>query len=137
MAGSIVRHSAVAFVLVLMFALVGAGNVAGATSKNQKPSLTVSAPGSVTNESPWTVSASGYSGQYNTVTESNEKGTSPCPKPGNAFNKKTQRVAKHHKFKVKFSNLQIVEEPQTRTLCVFLYGVGSKYLVKEMRYQIS
>lgn len=134
------RNCAFASVLVLILAFVGEANVAGASGTTQKPSLTISAPASVANEAPWSASASGYSGQYNTVTTSQEKGTVGCPKnPETAFNKKTQHIAKDHKYKIKFSFLQIVEEPQIRTLCVFLYKAGSphKYILKTTHYQIS
>ena len=134
------RYGALASVLVLMPAFVGEADVAGAKGKTQKPSLTISAPASVRNEAPWSASASGYSGQYNALTTSQEKGTVACPKnPETAFNKKTQHIAKYHKYKVKFSFLQIVQEPQIRTLCVFLYKAGTpaRYILKTTHYQIS
>ena len=130
------RHGVFASVLALTLALVGAASVADAKSKTQKPSLTVSAPASVTNESRWSVLATGFSGPYNTVTAATEKGITSCPSPEHAFNKHTTTVAKQQKFKVKFSILEIVESPETRTLCVFLYKGGGKYVVKTLHYQI-
>lgn len=131
------RHSLCASVLVLTLAPVGPG-LAQAAAKKPKASLTVKAPASVINESRWNVSASGYSGQYNRLMVSSEKGIARCTTPERSFNKKTKGIAKSHKFNVTFSLELIVEPPQTRTLCVFLYGgSGGKFIVKESRFQIN
>jgi hypothetical protein len=131
------RHLLCAVVLVLMIAPVGPG-LAQAAPKKPKASLTVKAPASVLNESLWNVSASGYSGPYNTLTVSTEMGVARCTTPERSFNKLTKRIAKNHKFNVTFTDELTVKPPQTRTLCVFLYaGSGNRFIVKESRFQIN
>jgi hypothetical protein len=120
-----------AFALVFMLASVGS-SVAGAT----KPSLTVRAPTSVVNEAPWSVVVSGFSGPYSFVMVAKERGEVTCRKPEAAYNKKSRVIAKQHKFKVTFSELQITgNPPQIFTMCTYLYR-GSKYVVKVSHYQI-
>jgi hypothetical protein len=100
-----------------------------------KPSFTVKAPTSVENEASWSATVSGFSGSYKNVMVAKERGVVPCPKIENTFSKKSKSVAKEHKFKLTFHELQITEPPQTFTMCTYLYS-GSKYVVKTSHYQI-
>jgi hypothetical protein len=125
------RYGVLVLALVPTFAFLG-GSAAGAT----RPSLTVKAPASVINEAKWSVTVSGFSGPYKNVMVSKEKGEIACPKPEAAFNKRSQVIAKQHKFNVTFPEEQITDSPpQTFTLCAYLYS-GSKYIVKVSHYQI-
>jgi hypothetical protein len=113
------------------FAFLG-GSAAGAT----RPSLTVKAPASVMNEARWSITVSGFSGPYNNVMVAKEKGEVACRTPGAAFSKRSQGIAKQHKFSVTFPAEQTTgNPPQTFTLCAYLFS-GSKYIVKASHYQI-
>ena len=126
------RYGVFVLALVPSLAFLG-GSAAGAT----KPSLTVKAPASVVNEAKWSVTVSGFSGPYKNVMVAKEKGEVTCRKPEAAFNKRSEAIAKQHKFKVTFPEEQITENPpQTFTLCAYLYTGGSKYIVKVSHYQI-
>jgi hypothetical protein len=89
-----------------------------------------------------TVTASGYTGMYNAVSWSSQKGGSGgCATP-NSDTISTQAVPKGHTFDVKLTN--VVGAPGPLTVCVYLFTSGpaadrskGHYLMKSQRVTVA
>jgi hypothetical protein len=135
------RQCVLVSALVLLLAFVAGASRAGAATAGRAASLKISAPASMPRGSVLTVTASGYSGLYNVVSWSTQKGSAACGTP-TSETISTQAVPKGHKFDVKLTN--IVGAPGPLTVCVYLFAGGpganqtkGHYLVKSQHVKVA
>jgi hypothetical protein len=126
---------------VLLVASIAGVSRAGAVSNARAASLKISAPASMAGGSVLTVTASGYSGPYNEVSWSSQKGSASCGTPS-SDTISTRAVPKGHAFDVKLTN--VVGAPGPLTVCVYLFTSGSaasqtkgRYIVKSQRVKVG